>query len=282
MFGLGQTGWRFVYPTLREQLSCAYLNPRSQPTGNKLFDTSPNNNHGDLTNMDPATDWVITEHGWAMDWDGSDDYVNVGKLVDWLKGFGDDDRAISFWWKCSATTSVNRIMGVLQGTPGPAVLIDSGRDNDGDIEVFVRHNGAGTTRLWFTTATGGHNDGTWKHIVINKGATVAKSSIWINGMPQGITNQDDDTVSTTNMDRSFYIGGANIAGVLDADLAQQMMDIRLYARQLNSGEVATLCIRPGIADEMEMDFPIQQTISGGIANLLRGKLHGGQLLGGKL
>jgi hypothetical protein len=51
--------------------------PALGPTGNALFDLSGRNNHGTLTNMDPATDWVASPYGWVLDFDGGNDYVNV-------------------------------------------------------------------------------------------------------------------------------------------------------------------------------------------------------------
>ena len=41
--------------------------PSLGPTGLTLRDISGYGNHGTLTNMDPATDWVMTEKGWALD-----------------------------------------------------------------------------------------------------------------------------------------------------------------------------------------------------------------------
>ena len=52
--------------------------PPLGPTGLTLFDQSGYGNDGTLTNMDPATDWMMTEKGWALDFDGSNDYVNCG------------------------------------------------------------------------------------------------------------------------------------------------------------------------------------------------------------
>ncbi len=55
--------------------------PALGPTGLTLRDMSGWGNHGTLTNMDPATDWVtIGKRGlpWALDFDGSNDYVDCG------------------------------------------------------------------------------------------------------------------------------------------------------------------------------------------------------------
>jgi hypothetical protein len=47
--------------------------------GALVNDASGNGNHGTLTNMDPATDWVGTAWDVGLDFDGSDDYVAVPK-----------------------------------------------------------------------------------------------------------------------------------------------------------------------------------------------------------
>lgn len=46
-------------------------------TGGIIRDRSGKANHGTLTSMDPATDWVRTANGLALDFDGSNDYVLV-------------------------------------------------------------------------------------------------------------------------------------------------------------------------------------------------------------
>ena len=52
------------------------------PTGLTLFDVSGRRNHGTLTAMDPATDWVTTKKGWALDFAGDDDYVTAPNIED--------------------------------------------------------------------------------------------------------------------------------------------------------------------------------------------------------
>jgi hypothetical protein len=49
--------------------------------GGTLHDVSGYRNHGTLTNMDPASDWVASEQGLALDFDGTDDHVNLGDSV---------------------------------------------------------------------------------------------------------------------------------------------------------------------------------------------------------
>ncbi len=49
--------------------------PSLGPTGLVLRDQSGWHNHGTLTNMDPATDWVMTEKGWTLKLDANLDRI---------------------------------------------------------------------------------------------------------------------------------------------------------------------------------------------------------------
>jgi hypothetical protein len=48
------------------------------PSGYRLLDRSGRGNHGTLTNMDAATDWVIDSGRYALDFDFVNDYVSLG------------------------------------------------------------------------------------------------------------------------------------------------------------------------------------------------------------
>ena len=45
------------------------------PTGDKLRDVSGYGNDVTLTSMDPATDWIVDDGRYALDFDGSNDYA---------------------------------------------------------------------------------------------------------------------------------------------------------------------------------------------------------------
>ena len=66
-------------------------------TGDTLRDVSGNGNDGTLTNMDPATDWVATSKGLALDFDGSDDYVTTDDSEGLFARSGDDPLTVSCW-----------------------------------------------------------------------------------------------------------------------------------------------------------------------------------------
>lgn len=62
------------YPQLWTGL-VGYWAPLLGPTGATLFDMSVYRNHGTLTNMDTATDWVFDQKGPCLDFDGINDVV---------------------------------------------------------------------------------------------------------------------------------------------------------------------------------------------------------------
>lgn len=65
------------------------------PSGLVLRDLSGFANHGTLTGMSASTDWVVGETGWALDFDGANDYVDIGddvRLLDVASPF-----TLSWW-----------------------------------------------------------------------------------------------------------------------------------------------------------------------------------------
>ena len=57
--------------------------PMTEGGGSTTHDLSGYGNHGTLTNMDPATDWVVGENGWAIDYGAytNSHYVNITRKV---------------------------------------------------------------------------------------------------------------------------------------------------------------------------------------------------------
>ena len=50
------------------------------PTGVTFDDQSRFGNNGTLTAMNLATDWVVSEGRYALDLDGSDDFIEIGSI----------------------------------------------------------------------------------------------------------------------------------------------------------------------------------------------------------
>ena len=54
-----------------------YWAPCRGPTGLRLHDVSRGSNWGTLTNMDAATDWVVSDGRYVLDFDGANDVVSM-------------------------------------------------------------------------------------------------------------------------------------------------------------------------------------------------------------
>lgn len=65
------------YPSLWDGLVGAWCPSVQNPSGNTLYDLSGRNNHGTLTNMDPANDWVRGNGYGAIDLDGTNDHISI-------------------------------------------------------------------------------------------------------------------------------------------------------------------------------------------------------------
>lgn len=102
----------FVLPDLRELeypqfgpeggLVGAWSPALSGATGSTLYDLSGRRNHGTLTNMDPATDWVIQNGYTALDFDASNDLVTAP-----LSAAGKIKQSFVAWMWRSATSVTN-------------------------------------------------------------------------------------------------------------------------------------------------------------------------------
>jgi hypothetical protein len=74
--GFARSAAESAYPGLWKGMAGAWV-PALGNTGDTLHDVT-GRNHGTLTNMDPGTDWVLSEHGPVLDFDGSNDAVVCG------------------------------------------------------------------------------------------------------------------------------------------------------------------------------------------------------------
>lgn len=99
-----------AYPELWDGVIGAWA-PCLGPTGSRLHDHSRMANWGTLTNMDPPTDWVVSDGQYALDFDGSNDYVDC-RIV-YLVG----DFTISLWMKSGNVAQTNRYL-LASNSPG--------------------------------------------------------------------------------------------------------------------------------------------------------------------
>ena len=92
------------FPHLWEGVVGAWA-PCLGPSGTRLHDHSGRANWGTLTNMDAATDWVVDGGQYALDFDGSNDFVDFFSPTT-----GAHPLTISAWAKQSANTADRHVI----------------------------------------------------------------------------------------------------------------------------------------------------------------------------
>lgn len=229
-------------------------------TGGILRDQSGLDNHGTLTNMDPGTDWVISNGSYALDFDGVNDSVDIGRpaVIDNLI----NDYTITAWVR--PTGSFANFRNII--AKGDLISLQFG--------IIVPSTGI--WRAQFTDA----NDVTGGQLTLNKWSFVAyKMSAGVATTYQDGLAVNSGSRTTSTKAASFEIGrdtpnNRNFLGNID--------DVRLYNRPLSDSEIKTLATRRNIAYEYKRPRtlfraydPIKQVGVGKITSIIPGGYHTG-------
>jgi hypothetical protein len=194
--------------------------------GSTLRDVSWRGNHGTLTNMDPATDWVTSRYGGALDFDGSNDYASVPQTS-----------SLAF------TTSMSiECLVKLDTTSGAQCIVDSRHTDNSGFYLFCYSHVAPISFV-FGMSTGGTADnltttpvvsGVWYHLIGTwDGAT---SRVYLDGVLEGSMSKTGTmTVSTAPL-RIGYRHTNNYP------LNGQVSLARLWDRPLSPSEVMDLYV----------------------------------------
>lgn len=195
--------------------------------GGTWFDISGNGNHGALTNMDPATDWVGTTRrgGYgALDFDGSNDYVRASlpaitvpfTLCGWMRV--STLASIQRLAVCTATASGLSSYSIWVHVAGPTFYA---QQYDGSTAGNAGSAITASTNTWY-----------WLCGVFTSNSL---RDIYIDGKFQG-TN----TVPVTSITANFCdIGSYENLGTR---MTGQGDSIRVYNRALSASEIASLYI----------------------------------------
>lgn len=196
------------------------------PTGTRLHDFSGRQNWGTLTNMDAATDWVVSGGQYALDFDGSNDRVS------------------------HTTVALSGAFGISLFFNRRSVGLNSERitwGNDGSdfnyLDVFSSGNIAIADNTTVRTYTGfSVSNNLWYHLGVNRDAN-GNTRVFINGRESSSGSQALTQSLSLNLIGHYKltISGYNFDGLLD--------DFRLYNRFLSIEEIRLLASKRGIAYE---------------------------------
>lgn len=229
---------RQEYPSLRQGLVGAWC-PSLGASGYTLIDRSNRSNHGTLTNMGGQDNWRASGSGVALNFDGTNDYVAVGRLPQIESR---SRLCVSMWVSFVQSPSV--FYGLFSyGASG-------GFSNDilfayASSVFFIQvNNGADGNNSWSATVSGMNHyllafDGT-------KANAMDRVALFINGNEIAYTGSFAYP-ATTPTGTSFTAAiGAYISSLAYTYAQAQMDDIRIYDRALTPAEIRLLASRRGI------------------------------------
>jgi len=240
--GFARSRSEALFPRLFPDLGwwCPSLNP---PGGTRLHDLSSRQNWGTLTNMDAATDWVVSGGRGALDFDGSNDHVKItGPNASFINIT--NKYTVSFWAYRNGAATFSNIMSK-----------GSGSTDDFDIYIYssvlaVFHNannGGTTSRVHFANFP----DKTWTNVVItfdtSRDAAFTSTGAWqcfFNSVQQTSSSGGYGNVfpAIVNTQSSLQIGASESSSIFGSQrfFNGQLDDIRIYNRALSSTEARQL------------------------------------------
>jgi hypothetical protein len=206
-----------------------YWAPCLGPSGTRLHDVGGLNNWGTLTNMDAATDWVVDGGRYALDFDGSNDVVDVP----WTLFNGAANASYSAWFRRIAISSQGPMFGA--GVSGQNIRFNTIAFPDGRIYVTAV-NGANNPFGFFSS-----NDVNLHNLVVvydGSGPTNAdRLKTYLDGVMVSLTF-NDTIPSTLGSMTSWRMGTSQFTS--DIPGTGRIFENVAWTRSLSANEVLQL------------------------------------------
>ena len=222
-------------------------NPRCYPgSGSTLFDLSGGGNNGTLTN---GASVVSQRSGRALDFDGVDDWVNLGDVL----GFTGSNQTISIsWWAYlkninDAMTPFSKCRNSSTNSGWKVASYASG----GVYYVYWFSANALFPFRWFVQAAASGSALQWRHYAVTFHAALGASGTKIYENSKLLTNQVLESGSTSiaanSLTAKISANDSTASPGTPIDFAPAVLDdIRIYNRALTESEIRLLASRPGI------------------------------------
>lgn len=194
--------------------------PFYEGKGPKVHDVSGFENHGTLTSMDPPTDWVASNAGWALDFDGSNDFIEI---ID-RPSLEPTKFSISMWLLTSGQSGQEHIMRKENGTDARSygLILNS----DGILRL---EPSSVATASALTT-------GVWLHIGASLDAAAGKIYVGV-GQTQFATGAGA-AITYGGATADLHIG--KYGDSFPEQFHGRLRDIRMYNRVLSAHEFSLI------------------------------------------
>jgi hypothetical protein len=200
-------------------------------TGLRLYDRSGRGNHGTLTNMDAASDWVTASvrgrSGRVLDFDGTNDFVALQKTVFELPF------SVSIWFMSRSVTTVQTLFGLgSSASANPLFQVALRGDLAGD-PVAATMRGSNVNINTFARCDG-YLVNTWHHVVAVFSRTSLRQ-IWLDGV-EGTADTTTYDVQTLNLSTIGALRRTTTSQYLNGQIAECVQ----WSRAIGGAEVRSL------------------------------------------
>jgi hypothetical protein len=209
---------------------------------NEIRDVSGMGRHGTTAGSMTIDDWVIGRNGFALDFDGSNDYIagNHSNLT------GTGSYTATCWFKLANTTQDSGVAYFVtqwsgDGAGNPHIMF-----NFTDI-IYFRHRDSAYATQGYSFDTNGGIGTTWHHAAsVFNGSTIQG---YIDGVPVGSAVSANPPRTDTNV----WEMGARSSGT-EGRLTGQLDDVRIYNRALSAAEIWEMYTKP--LSDLELRRPV--------------------------
>ena len=228
---------------LKNGLVAAWI-PSLGATGYRLVDRV-GSNHGVLTNMDAASDWVVSGGSGSLDFDGVNDYVTAPNNRSHSSG---SQVTVSCWVRRNVTGVFHEIINKFS-PPQSAPEEDGWLFRWTDTNV-LRWSVANNATYNFYTSSDANTSTEWIHLAVTHEFGIAtKTNIYVNGTAVNASwTQGTGTIIPDSSANNYPInlGVQRYGGVSYNLFSGQLDDIRIYNRALSATEISLLSKERGI------------------------------------
>jgi len=241
--GFARGAYESEAPEFWNRLVGAWV-PSLGPTGSSLKNIARDfrGADGTLTNMDPATDWIIGEHGYHLDFDGSNDWVDLGQ-----KGFIDNQKnwSIAGLVKLDVTNTDQAIIwkgpSAFNQNGSFSIFFDDTEGASGNTNVFNFIFRVESKFVRAVTATNFVSADVW-YLVVGVAKFGVASKIYVNGKDETSFTTETNTDALNILAENEALG-SNSDGD-DRFLNGQLGFVMLFERDLTAIEAKNLYSDP--------------------------------------
>jgi hypothetical protein len=184
--------------------------------------------------MDPATDWVVNGGKGALDFDGSNDHINLGNVLSFERT---DPFSISAWVRVLSFSSFGTITTKMASANLRGYFFNY--NTNGTLAVIIRSLSSGN-RIFVQTSSAALSLGVWGHVVLTYDGSSQASGVkfYADGTTLATTTTENTLTGTIVTTQPLTFGGR--PALSDGFANAQMDDFRFYRRVLTPGYVRQL------------------------------------------